>query len=157
MAAPDRRAALLVQTRVTGLDFVYVFPSQTQLDVHFLLSPATVKPSLVDDLPKERVTIESTAGLPDVGVEHVTWPTVAGERVLRITTPTPTVWPSASRPGVTALWTAGRGPMSARRRRSWTTRSTTSRATSGASAARCSTSHPTAIRTGRSGSRRTPA
>jgi Baseplate J-like protein len=89
MPAPDRRAALLGQNRVTGLDFVYVFPGQTQLDVHFLRAPDTLQTSLVNDLPKERVTIESTAGLPDVGVEQVAWPTVAGERVLRITTTAP--------------------------------------------------------------------
>jgi hypothetical protein len=89
MAAPDRRAALLTQNRVAGLDFVYVFPGQTQLDVHFVGAPETLQTPLVNDLPKERVTITSTGGLPPLPVSHVTWPTVSGERVLRITTSAP--------------------------------------------------------------------
>ena len=64
MALPDRVALLddPLQTAVTGIDFVAVDPTQTRLDVFFLKDPAAVVPALVNDLPPERVRIESLSG-----------------------------------------------------------------------------------------------
>jgi hypothetical protein len=39
MSTESRLTELLSQTAITGIDFVYVWPSQTKLDVYFLVSP----------------------------------------------------------------------------------------------------------------------
>lgn len=94
MALPDRLALLdnPAQTKVTGIDFVYVYPSQTQLDVYFLKDPATVAPSLVNDLPAERFRIQSISGgeaIAEVTITGAGWAVADGRNVVRLTTATP--------------------------------------------------------------------
>ena len=92
MSAPDRLEELLKQNAVTGIDFVYVQPNQTTLDVFFLRNPATLSTPLVNDLLASQLRIHSPSGgetLPEVPVAAVAWVVVDGRDVLRITTPFP--------------------------------------------------------------------
>jgi hypothetical protein len=94
MAGPDRLELLLApaQDRVTGIDFVYVDASQTQLDVYFLKDPATVNPSLVGDVPAVRFRIDSVSGgesIARVPVTNVQWMTLGARRIARLTTGAP--------------------------------------------------------------------
>jgi hypothetical protein len=92
MAVPERLAALLAQSQVTGIDFVYVYASQTTLDVYFLRSPATLNTPLVNDLAQSAVQIYSPSGgesLAVVPVQSISWATVSGRDVLRIKTTSP--------------------------------------------------------------------
>jgi hypothetical protein len=92
MAVPDRLETLLAQTRVTGIDFVYVFPGQTQLDVYFLLDPSAVVPSLVSDVPLSAINIFSPSGgewIANVPVTAIAWITVDTRQVMRLTTSVP--------------------------------------------------------------------
>lgn len=92
MAAPDRLQTLLAQAAVTGIDFVYVHPAQTTLDVFFLRDPATLTVPLVGDVDAAQLRIYSPAGgetTPTVAVNSVAWAVVDGRDVLRVTTATP--------------------------------------------------------------------
>ncbi len=92
MPVPDRIERLLAQSAVTGVDFVYVHPDQTTLDVHFLRDPATLDAPLVGDLTPGQVLIDSVEGdaePPHVAVDGVAWATVDGDDVLRLTVPAP--------------------------------------------------------------------
>jgi hypothetical protein len=85
MAAPDRLELLLAQVAVTGIDFVYVYPSQTTLDVYFLNNPVSIKGTVA---PKD-IRIYSPSGgetLPVVPVKSVSWQVVNGRDVLRTVT-----------------------------------------------------------------------
>ena len=59
MEAPDRIQALLAQSLVTGLDFVYVHEDQVRLDVHFLRPPSDLDQPLHVDLLGSNVHIYS--------------------------------------------------------------------------------------------------
>lgn len=86
-SGPDRIVALEAQSRVSGIDFVFVHPSQTVLDVYFLRDVATLDTPLPGSLAAEDIRIYSPASeLPEVNVSGLTWPVVDGETVLRITT-----------------------------------------------------------------------
>jgi hypothetical protein len=94
MALPDRIELMNQpgQTKVTGIDFVYVFPSQTTLDVFFLKDPAAIIPSLVNDLQPAQFRIESISGgesIAEVPVTAISWQVVEGRNVARLTTATP--------------------------------------------------------------------
>jgi hypothetical protein len=92
MAVPDRLELLLAQNRVTGLDFVYVFPNQTTLDVYFLRSPSTLFVPLVNHLQQTAIHIYTQSGgerLPIVPVQSIQWVVVNGRDVLRIQTAAP--------------------------------------------------------------------
>ncbi|MFC8095397.1 hypothetical protein [Streptomyces sp. NPDC057301] len=89
-SAPDRLAALLVQDKVTGIDFVHVHPSQTVLDVYFLRDPGTLAPPLPGALPPKAVSVYDTDRRTLVPVKVVSpWPQVQGRTVLRLTFPQP--------------------------------------------------------------------
>ncbi|HEX4274623.1 MAG TPA: baseplate J/gp47 family protein [Bryobacteraceae bacterium] len=88
MAVPDRLELLLAQTAVTGIDFVYVYPSQTTLDVYFLNSPVSIQGAVA----AKDISIYSPSGgetLPVVPVANVFWSTANGRDVLRIITTAP--------------------------------------------------------------------
>ncbi len=92
MAVPERLVALQAQSKVTGIDFVYVDATQTKLDVYFLRSPATLSVPLVNNLPASAIRIYSPSGgesLPVVPVQAIVWTVVQGRDVLRITTTQP--------------------------------------------------------------------
>src|SRR6266571_1199757 len=92
MAVPDRIEQLLAQSAVTGIDFLFVDPSQTVIDVFFILDPAAVIPSLPGTIPAARIRISSPTGgerLPEVAVAAVAWIVSGARNVLRITTVTP--------------------------------------------------------------------
>lgn len=175
MAIPDRLEALRAQNAVTGIDFVYVFPSQTQLDVYFLNSPA----SLINAVAKEAVHIYSPSGgetTPVVPVTGVSWLNVGGREIMRLITAMPgdfsryrlriddtrvdpyfnDVWFSFKANCESQLDCAPPPHECAPDPRS-TFRSTIRRATSGASARRCSISRSSDIRNGATGSRPTSA
>jgi hypothetical protein len=89
MAVPDRLESLLAQNRVTGIDFVYVYPNQTQLDVYFLMDPAAVVPSLVGSVALSAIKIYSPSGgewIANVPVTGIAWAIVDGRHVMRLTT-----------------------------------------------------------------------
>lgn len=95
-SAPDRLEQMLApaQTRVTGIDFVEVQAGQTVLDVYFLRDPATVLPSLVNNVAADRIRIYSPSGGERMAVARVTqvaWPAPApgGRRFLRVTVAEP--------------------------------------------------------------------
>lgn len=97
MTAPDRLELLIAdgQTKVTGLDYVFVHEDQVTLDVHFLRSPATLdepldNPDPAKDLAVERIRITAAGGSDGaerVPVSALEW--IAGDEVLRLTTPLP--------------------------------------------------------------------
>jgi hypothetical protein len=92
VALPNRLEKLRAQNQVTGIDFVYVFPNQTTLDVYFLRSPATLAVPLVSNLLARAIRIYSPSGgewLPEVPVSAIAWVVIGGLNVLRITTTSP--------------------------------------------------------------------
>ncbi len=97
MAVPDRLEALLdpTQTQVTGIDFVYVDPGQTTLDVYFLKKPSTVLPQLFNDpgVLTSAITIYSPSGgewIANVPVIAVSWQNaIDGREVMRLKTKVP--------------------------------------------------------------------
>ena len=92
MALPDRLELLLAQNVVTGIDFVYVFPNQTTLDVYFLRSPATLTVPMPGTVPVSALLIYSPSGgekLPIVPVSTIAWVVVGGRNVMRLTTASP--------------------------------------------------------------------
>jgi Baseplate J-like protein len=89
MTAPDRVELINGQARVTGIDFIYVHPNQTMLDVYFLRPPAgVVTPSpLVGALNPADIDIYSPTGdAPAITVAFLNWMIIDGQDVLRLTT-----------------------------------------------------------------------
>jgi hypothetical protein len=89
----DRLEELLKPTQnlVTGIDFVYVSPSQTTLDVFFLRPPGTLSVPLTN-LAQSAVRIYSPSGgerHAEVPVTGIAWVTAFGRDVLHITTAYP--------------------------------------------------------------------
>ncbi len=88
---PDRLELLRAQTALTGIDFVFVHDAQTTLDVYWHVEPDTLDVPLVGDLAEADVLISSRFGRdhPTVPVTAVSWPTVEGRTVLRLTVDEP--------------------------------------------------------------------
>ncbi|MDI6104126.1 baseplate J/gp47 family protein [Actinoplanes sp. NEAU-A12] len=85
----DRRSALHTGTDVLGIDHLTVDPAtQTTLDVHFLAAPSATQQAL---LTAELISIVATErDAPPVPVAPpVTFPTVGGEVVMRVSTVVP--------------------------------------------------------------------
>jgi hypothetical protein len=92
MPTLDRLEELVAQNAVTGIDFVYVHPSQTTLDVFFLRPPGGLSTPLVNDVLKTAIRIYSPSGGEahlEVPVAAVAWTVADGRDVLRITTAFP--------------------------------------------------------------------
>lgn len=90
--AADRLEMLLAQTRVTGIDYVFVHASQTTLDVFFLVEPSALSPAWSAPVPVQDVVIRSIsarATTPFVTVASTAWVTVGGRSALRIEATTP--------------------------------------------------------------------
>ncbi|MEP6714009.1 MAG: hypothetical protein ABJC09_00455 [Terriglobia bacterium] len=88
MAVPDRLELLLAQAAITGIDFVYVYPTQTTLDVYFHNSPAAI----IGAVAPADIRIYSPSGgesLPVVPVKSLSWNVVNGRDVLRVITTSP--------------------------------------------------------------------
>jgi baseplate J-like protein len=89
VSAPDRLGLLLAagQTQVTGIDFVFVDPNQTDLYVffHHIDPIATIVPVLTN-LRIDQIRIEPLSGGPAVTIDQLTvpWPLKDGRRVLHI-------------------------------------------------------------------------
>ncbi|MET9761303.1 hypothetical protein ABZ016_19950 [Streptomyces sp. NPDC006372] len=88
-AAPDRRAVLLAQDQVTGIDFVHVHSSQTTLDVYFLRPPETLAVPLPGTLGDAAVHLLDTAVPARLPAAVAGWPVLGGRTVLRLTVPRP--------------------------------------------------------------------
>jgi len=91
MPAPDRLIGLLQQSRVTGIDFVYVHEDQVTLDTYFARPPLTLDVPL-SNLAADQVRIRSADGddpLPQVAVAGIAWVQVDGRDVFRVSTTTP--------------------------------------------------------------------
>lgn len=85
MNALDRIAKLKGQSLVTGIDFIYVHPDQTTLDVHFLRPPATLSVPMTGALGPQDVSIYSPSGAArDAFVLSLLWITVNGEDVMQL-------------------------------------------------------------------------
>ena len=98
MNAPDRIEALLNRTDLTGIDFIYVHPDQTTLDVYFLWDPDKHDPQqdpvppmpLTGALSPDDVLIYHPSGAaPDIPVVTLDWVTVDSLDVLRLQTAFP--------------------------------------------------------------------
>ena len=92
MAVPERLVVLQGQNIVTGIDFGYVYPSQTLLDVYFLHPPSTLAVPLVGNLAASAISISSPSGgdsVPVVAITSIAWAVVNGRDVLRIKTAQP--------------------------------------------------------------------
>lgn len=92
MAVADRLQKLVEQNQVTGIDFVYVFENQTQLDVYFFqhdIDPqADVIIGVVDPAVIDIYAPDGADTLPLVDVQTASWAVVDGRTVLRLTTAT---------------------------------------------------------------------
>ena len=89
---PDRLESLLAQTAVTGIDFVYVYPSQTELDVFFLKEPTELTTPLlagsppVPNLTADKVRIYRDDGGPDIKVTTISGVFTKGRVALHVMT-----------------------------------------------------------------------
>ncbi len=85
-SAQDRVAQLQAQSALTGIDFVYVHPSQDKLDVYFLRPPETLDVPLPGSLSKANLRIENVRDfdVPDVVITKVDWAVVDGRTVMRL-------------------------------------------------------------------------
>jgi hypothetical protein len=90
-SAPDRITELLAQSRVTGIDFIYVYPNQVTLDVYFLRSVTTLDAPMPGTLTAADIQIYSSAGeLPVIEViAPLNWVVIDGQDVLRLQTKEP--------------------------------------------------------------------
>ncbi|NCA84367.1 MAG: hypothetical protein EOM83_02205 [Clostridia bacterium] len=88
---PDRITELLAQSRVTGIDFIYVYPDQSTLDVFFLRSVITLDVPLPGTIAPGDISIYSPeAALPEIKVDSIiAWLTIHGQDVLRLKTKSP--------------------------------------------------------------------
>jgi len=64
MAVPDRIEELVAQSVVTGIDFIFIYPSQTQLDVYFLRDPVTLDDPLINHIGEIKIYSPSGAAEP---------------------------------------------------------------------------------------------
>ena len=98
MATPNRIQAIsqpdavtgLIQTAVTGIDYVFVHGNQVTLDVHFHRDPSGLAVPLHVNLALDQVSITSISGeggTPEVPVIGLGW--IPGNRVLQLTTKFP--------------------------------------------------------------------
>lgn len=85
---PDRITKLLLQSRVTGIDFIYVYPNQMTLDVYFLRPVTSLDSPLPGSITTDDISIYSPEStLPEIAVEAIiAWTTVDGQDVLRLKT-----------------------------------------------------------------------
>jgi len=72
--APDRMEDLVVQTRVTGIDYIYVHPDQITFDIYFIIEPG----SLDDPLPD---TAGNTNPIIDPGKVRIYQPDGAAKEI----------------------------------------------------------------------------
>lgn len=88
--APDRITELLAQSRVTGIDFIYVYPDQKTVDVYFLRPVTSLDIPLPGTIEPGDISIYSPeATLPVIEVDVIdTWTTINGQDVLRLKTKT---------------------------------------------------------------------
>lgn len=89
--AGDRLQALLAQSAVTGIDFVYVDKNQVDLSVFFHRDPLTLDVPL-SDLTRQQISIHSPSGgesLPVVPVQSIAFDVVDARNVLRVRTTEP--------------------------------------------------------------------
>ena len=92
MSAPmDRITELLAQSRVTGIDFIYVYPDQKTLDIYFLRLVTTLDvPMPGTILPSDISIYSSGAKLPKIEIDSIeSWTTIENQDVLRLKTKTP--------------------------------------------------------------------
>lgn len=87
---PDRIADLLLQNRVTGIDFIYVYPDQRMLDVYFIKG-VTLAPLLPGTITLDQIEIYSPdTGLPAIELTNIiTWQVIEGQDVMRLVTKQP--------------------------------------------------------------------
>ncbi len=84
--ADDRIKSLEAQSNVTGIDFIYVHPNQTTLDVYFLQSGLSLPIALASD---DIEIYSSEASLPTINVAGLSWILVDGRDVLHLVTTQP--------------------------------------------------------------------
>ncbi len=88
MAAPDRLELLAAQSALTGLDFIAVDDSQTVLDLHFIVDPASMAPAFAGTLSISDIIIRPAERDDDqFPISAISWPIVDGRQVLRIEVP----------------------------------------------------------------------
>lgn len=87
----DRIAELLAQTRVTGIDFIYVYPDQITLDIYFLRSVTSLDVPMPGTILPSNISIYSPGTkLPKIEIDIIdSWTTIDDQDVLRLKTKTP--------------------------------------------------------------------
>ncbi len=92
MAVADRLQQLVEQNSITGIDFVYVFENQIQLDVYFFQHDNGPQANdIIGVIDPEVIDIYAPDGadtLPEIKVTSVNWTMVDDRTVLRLTTAT---------------------------------------------------------------------
>lgn len=85
---PDRITELLLQSRVTGIDFIYVHPDQLTLDVYFLRPVTSLDTPLPGTLkPGDFKIYSPESALPLIEVAAINgWTTIDGTDVLSLKT-----------------------------------------------------------------------
>jgi len=90
MAAPDRIELLRNQNALTGLDFVFVHPDQTRLDVFFLVDPRDLGVPLAGSLQLDQVAIRDVRpGGEAFPILSLAWPVIGGRQAMRLDVPFP--------------------------------------------------------------------
>ncbi len=87
-ASLDRITELLAQSRVTGIDFIYVYPDQKTLDVYFLRPVTSLDVPIPGSLSPKNITIYSPGTkLPKIEIDSIdSWTTIEEQDVLRLKT-----------------------------------------------------------------------
>jgi hypothetical protein len=82
---PDRLKDILLQNKVTGIDFIYVHPHQRRLDVYFIKG-VVISPALPGTLAIKDIQIYSPGGeLPVIELTGtITWLVKDGQDVMRV-------------------------------------------------------------------------
>lgn len=86
----DRIKELAGQKRVTGIDFIYVYPDQVTLDVYFLTTLVLVTPLPGSLKPGEIIIYSPETGLPPIAVDQIlSWRNVNSQDVVQLKTKQP--------------------------------------------------------------------
>ena len=91
--APDRLEQLLQQNAITGIDFIYIYQDQVNLDIYFFQHANPPQPpAILGVLSPDKIRIydpDGGEGLPEIPVSSTAWASVDGRDVLHVTVTVP--------------------------------------------------------------------
>ena len=86
-AAPDRLETLLQQNAITGIDFIYVYQDQVNLDIYFFQHANPPQPpTILGTITPDKIRIydpQGGEGLPVIPASSAAWAVVDGRDALR--------------------------------------------------------------------------